>query len=103
MASSRKKKVKLRPDRKPARRASEPISLYDAKTRLSELVDLAAAGQEITVAKSGKPLAKLVPLVDEARRALRFPGHGKGEWWVADDFDAPMSREELALFGIDSK
>ncbi|MBI2614987.1 MAG: type II toxin-antitoxin system prevent-host-death family antitoxin, partial [Gemmatimonadetes bacterium] len=40
----------------------EPVSLYDAKTHLSELVEEAARGREIIIAKSGKPKARLVPL-----------------------------------------
>ena len=83
-------------------RVAEPVALYDAKTRLSELVDLAAAGQEFTIAKSGKPMARLVPYVSAHNKALRVPGKGKGEVWIADDFDAPLPPEVLALFGIDS-
>lgn len=88
--------------KRPAR-VSEPVALYDAKTRLSELVDLAAEGHEFTIAKSGKPMARLVPLVSDAQRALRVPGKGKGKIWVADDFDAPLPPEVLALFGIEEK
>lgn len=86
---------------KGAGRVSEPVALYDAKTRLSQLVDLAAAGREFTIAKSGRPMAKLVPYVDPATRALRVPGKHLGEIWISDDFDAPMAKEELALWGID--
>jgi prevent-host-death family protein len=64
------------------------VSLYEAKTQLSRLVDRAAAGEEIVIAKSGRPRARLVPL--EASRALRVPGRGKGKWRVGRDFDAPL-------------
>ena len=93
MATKKKKHI--------VKKVSEPVALYDAKTRLSELVDLAAAGQEFVISKSGKPMAKLVPLVSDAKRALRVPGKLKGEIWMSDDFDAPMTKEELALWGID--
>jgi prevent-host-death family protein len=66
----------------------ETVSLYEAKTRLSRLVERAAAGEEIVIAKSGKPKALLVPLGDT--RAQRRFGRGKGKWRVARDFDAPL-------------
>ena len=65
----------------------ETVSLYEAKTQLSRLVDRAAAGEEIVIAKSGRPRARLVPLEDT--RPLRVPGKGKGRWRVGKDFDAP--------------
>ena len=63
------------------------VNLYDAKTQLSALVDRAAAGQEIVIAKNGKPMAKLVPYRE---RPQRKPGRFKGKIWMSDDFDAPM-------------
>lgn len=80
--------------RKPVVR--ETVNLYQAKTNLSRLVDRAAAGEEIVIAKSGRPLARLVPLEDD--RALRVPGKGKGGWRVARDFDAPLPDEVLREF-----
>ena len=77
----------------------EPVSLYDAKTHLSELVEQAAQGREIIIAKSGKPKARLVPLAPPDTRHLRVPGKGKGRVWVAPDFDAPLPPEILRLFG----
>ena len=58
------------------------LNLYDAKTS-SKLVERAAAGEEIVIAKAGKPMAKLVPL---GRKPLRS-GLLKGKVWMADDFD----------------
>lgn len=63
------------------------LNLYEAKTRLSALVDQAAAGAEIIIAKNGRPMAKLVGLRDVKRRK---PGRGKGKIWMAPDFDAPL-------------
>lgn len=68
------------------------VNLYEAKTRLSALVDEAAAGAEIIIAKAGKPLAKLVPL---GRSGRRKPGSAKGKIWIGADFDAPLP-ESLA-------
>ena len=75
---------------------SKPINLYDAKTRLSELVERAAAGEEIIIAKAGKPRARLVPL--EAATPKRVPGGWEGKVWIADDFDDPLPPELLAAF-----
>jgi len=91
-----------RPTKTPKpRQVREPVSLYDAKTHLSELVERAARGEEITIAKSGKPKARLVPLAPADTKHLRVPGRGKGKGWIADDFDAPLPPEVLRLFGID--
>lgn len=79
-------------------KVAEPIGLYEAKTRLSELVDEAAAGHEFVIAKSGRPMARLVPVVSENDRALRQPGRGKGRVRMARDFDAPLPPDVLALF-----
>jgi prevent-host-death family protein len=80
--------------RKPVVR--ETVSLYEAKTHLSSLVDRAAAGEEIVIAKSGRPRARLVPLEDT--RALRVPGKGKGRWRVGKHFDAPLPDGVLREF-----
>jgi prevent-host-death family protein len=84
--------------RKKAKGVHEPVSLYDAKTHLSELVERAAQGEEITIAKSGKPKARLVPLAPKNTSHLRVPGRGKGTVWIAPDFDAPLPPEVQRLF-----
>lgn len=71
------------------------LNLYEAKTRLSSLVDEAAAGAEIVIAKNGKPMAKLVPIRDRVRRK---PGRLKGKIWMSRDFDAPLPQELLDAF-----
>lgn len=85
--------------RKKEGRVREPVSLYEAKTHLSRLVELAAQGHEITIAKSGTPKARLVPLAPEETRHLREPGKGRGRVWIAPDFDAPLPPDVLRLFG----
>lgn len=89
--------------RKPTRGVTEPVGLYDAKTRLSELVDEAAGGREFIISKSGKAMARLVPLVQPDRRALRRPGGGKGRIWMAADFDAPLPAAVMRLFSGDGE
>jgi prevent-host-death family protein len=71
------------------------LSLYDAKTNLSALVDRAAAGEEIVISKYGRPCARLVPLKNTAHRR---PGRAKGKIWIASDFDAPLPRRLLDAF-----
>ena len=71
------------------------LNLYEAKTRLSSLVDEAAAGKEIIIAKNGQPMAKLVPFYN---RPLRKPGRLKGKIWISKDFDAPMPDFEEAFY-----
>ena len=72
------------------------ISLYDAKTKLSSLVDRAAAGEEIVIAKNGRPLARLGPV--PAEKPNRVPGGWEGMVWVADDFDEPLTADVQRYF-----
>jgi prevent-host-death family protein len=67
---------------------AKTINLYEAKTHLSELVDRAAAGEEIIIAKSGRPRCKLVPLPKAARP--RKPAGALKVTRIAKDFDAPL-------------
>src|SRR3954447_17609276 len=71
-------------------------NLYEAKTRLSDLVDRAAAGEEIVIAKNGVPQARLVPLA--SRGEPRKPANAMRIRRIAADFDAPDPAIE-ALFG----
>ena len=63
---------------------STTLNLYQVKTQLSKLVERAAAGEEIVIAKAGKPMARLVPI---APHRPRRSGFLKGKIWIADDFD----------------
>jgi len=72
------------------------LNLYEAKTELSNLVDRAAAGEEIIIAKAGRPLAKLVPLGRPHHR--RTPGGWQGKVRVSEDFDAPLPEELIEAF-----
>ncbi len=74
----------------------DTVNLYDAKTHLSKLVERAAAGEEITIAKAGRPLARLMPL---ARRTGPRPlGLLAGEVVVGPGFDDPLPADMLAAF-----
>jgi prevent-host-death family protein len=72
------------------------FNLYEAKTALSQLVDRAAGGEEIILAKAGKPLAKLVPF--RPARRPRQPGGWEGQVKIAEDFDAPLPDDVQAAF-----
>ncbi len=71
------------------------VNIYDAKTQLSALVEAAAAGEEIVIARAGKPRAKLVPIRPVSRRR---PGRTKGTTWLADDFEAPLPDALIRAF-----
>jgi len=64
---------------------SSTVNIHDAKTHLSRLVERAEAGQEVVIARAGRPVAKLVPL--RPRRAPRRLGLWRGKGWIAPDFD----------------
>jgi len=72
------------------------VNLHAAKTHLSRLVEDAAAGEDVVIAKAGKPVARLVPVVARDRRG----GFGalKGRLRMSADFDAPLPDEVLDLF-----
>jgi prevent-host-death family protein len=73
------------------------VNLHAAKTHLSRLVDEAAAGQEVVIAKSGKPMVRLVPVAARGRRT----GFGalRGKIRIREDFDAPLPDDLLRAFG----
>ncbi len=71
------------------------VSLYEAKTHLSALVDKAAAGEEIIIAKNGVPQAKLVPIPQNGKR--RVPANIMQVTYIADDFDA-VDEEIIRMF-----
>lgn len=61
------------------------VNVYEAKTRLSQLLDLAASGEEVIIARAGRPMAKLIPYQIEQKS--RKPGCWKGKVKIAKDFD----------------
>jgi len=72
------------------------VNIHEAKTHLSRLLQRVAAGEEITIARAGKPIAKLIVVVEKP--AVRPLGFAKGQVWVADDFDAPLPDDLLKEF-----
>lgn len=75
-----------------------PVGLYEAKTNLSRLVDRAAQGEEIVIAKNGRPMARLVAVPPKKKR--RVPGGAKGRIWIANNFDDPLPEDVLkSIYG----
>jgi len=72
------------------------VNVHEAKTHLSRILDRVAAGEEIIIAKAGRPIARLVPVAG-VRRA-RTPGTYRGKIRIAADFDAPLPDEILEAF-----
>lgn len=73
------------------------MNIYEAKTQLSKLVERAAAGEEIVIARGGRPMARLVPLAPAG--GPRRPGAYRGELWVAPDFDELPAELTAAFLG----
>lgn len=63
----------------------DKFNIAEAKARFSELVQKAISGEDVIIAKGGRPVAKLVPFV--TRDGKRRPGSAKGKIWIAPDFD----------------
>jgi len=79
------------------------INIYEAKTNLSNLIAQALDGEEVIIAKAGKPQVKLVPVEPQVKKKLKPRKFGQnflGITYIAPDFDAPMSDEELAEWGM---
>ncbi len=72
------------------------INVHEAKTNFSKLLRRVAAGEEITIARAGVPVARLVP-VEPAKRERKL-GIDQGKIFIAEDFDAPLPDDILAGF-----
>jgi prevent-host-death family protein len=72
------------------------VNIHEAKTHLSRLLERVAMGDEVIIAKAGKPVAKLVA-IKPARRSFKL-GSAKGEFTVPDDFNDPLPKDVEDLF-----
>jgi prevent-host-death family protein len=72
------------------------INIHEAKTHFSKLLKKVEAGEEVTIARAGVPVARLIAV--KSKFGKRPIGIGKGSFWVADDFDAPLPKEMLDLW-----
>lgn len=64
------------------------INIHEAKTNFSKLLARVASGEEIVIARAGRPIARLVPI--GGRAGERVPGRYEGQGYVAEDFDSPL-------------
>jgi prevent-host-death family protein len=76
-------------------RSMAEVNVHEAKTHLSRLLLRVESGEEIVIARAGKPVAKLVPVESKPQRLI---GQDDGLFDIPDDFDAPLPDEVLALF-----
>jgi prevent-host-death family protein len=72
------------------------VNIHEAKTHLSKMLQRVAIGEEIIIAKAGKPIARIVPF--EQKPLQRVPGSAKGKIWIAPDFNAPLPDDILDAF-----
>ena len=72
------------------------LNMHQAKSQLSALVEAALTGEEVVIARAGKPMVRLVPYNE--RTAPRKPGGWEGRVRIADDFDAPLPDDVQRLF-----
>lgn len=73
------------------------VNIHQAKTHLSRLLQRVAAGEEVTIARAGVPVARLVA-VEPKPNKVRPLGFARGEIWIADDFDDPLPDDLLKEF-----
>lgn len=73
------------------------VNIYEAKSRLSALLDMAHAGEEIVIARAGRPVARLVPMAASAgnRSGVRFGGIDARRLKLSVDFHAPLTDDDL--------
>jgi prevent-host-death family protein len=73
------------------------VNIYEAKAKLSSLIEKAQAGEEIVIARAGKPVARLSPVapVTVTRSGVRFGGLEAAKLKLAKDFHAPLSDDDL--------
>ena len=74
---------------------NKPVNIHEAKTHLSRLIERVEAGEEITLARAGRPVARLVPY--QMRLEPRKPGIWKGQVVIGPDFDDPLPEFEEAF------
>lgn len=72
------------------------VNIHEAKTHFSRLIERAAAGEEVVIARNGRPVARLVGMHEDD--TPRAPGSMRGRITIADDFDAPLPPDLLAGF-----
>ena len=72
------------------------VNIHEAKTHLSRILDRVAGGEEVLIARAGKPIARLVPV--QMEKKPRKPGTYRGRIRIGDDFEAPLPEDVLRHF-----
>ncbi|HEY6577795.1 MAG TPA: type II toxin-antitoxin system prevent-host-death family antitoxin, partial [Rhizomicrobium sp.] len=83
------------------RALDKTFNIHEAKTNLSSLVAQVEAGEEIVIARAGKPVARLVPMRTRKKKnpdRRKVAGSLKGKIWIGPDFDDPLPEDILAAF-----
>lgn len=75
------------------------VNVHEAKTHLSRLLERVERGEEVIIARNGRPVARLVPV----QSARRKPGRLKGRIRIAKDFDAPLPPDIAEAFGSETE
>jgi prevent-host-death family protein len=84
------------------------VNIHHAKTHLSSLIAEVEGGNEVTIARAGKPVAKLVAVVKKRKTKKTVParrnlaGSLKGKIWIGTDFDDPLPDDILAAFRVEN-
>lgn len=73
-------------------------NIHEAKTHFSSIIQSVLAGEEIVIAKSGKPLVSIIPYSEKTKKKKRELGFLKGKGWVSEDFNSPLPPEMQKLF-----
>jgi prevent-host-death family protein len=75
------------------------VNIHEAKTHLSKLLERVQNGEEIVIARSGKPVAVLAPIQEKPKEPRKLGGW-EGQVWISDDFDE-FTDQDAADWGID--
>lgn len=75
----------------------DSVNVHEAKTHFSKLLERVARGEEVTISKAGRPVAKLVPIGSGVGR--RVPGTARGRLRIGVDFDEPLPEDIQSWFG----
>jgi prevent-host-death family protein len=80
----------------------ETVNIHKAKTHLSSLLERVSRGEEIMIAKAGKPIARLMPLDEAPAQKIQRIGFMKDLAEIPDDFDTMFQDEIIAMFEGDA-
>jgi prevent-host-death family protein len=76
------------------------VNMHEAKTQLSRLVARAEAGEDVVIARGGRPVVRLTPVLEQQDTwGRRVAGMWRGQTWMSDDFDDPMPELEAVIYG----